>query len=70
MKRTLSITLALLLCLPLAGCRSAEREAVESEILALREENMAKAESLADGKSPEPAETPSVEEETAEEPDE
>ena len=46
MKRTLSITLALLLCLPLAGCRSAEREAVESEILALREENMAKAEGL------------------------
>ncbi len=46
MKRTLSITLALLLCLPLSGCRSAEREAVESEILALREENMAKAEGL------------------------
>ena len=68
-RKSLCLALALLLCLPLAGCRSAEREAVESEILALREENMAKAEGLADGKSPEPAETPSVGEETAEEPE-
>ncbi len=45
-RKSLCLALALLLCLPLAGCRSAEREAVESEILALREENMAKAEGL------------------------
>lgn len=58
MKRTLAFALALVLCLPLVGCGSAEREAVESEILAIREENLAKEEGFAE--EAEAAEAPSA----------
>ena len=56
MKRSLLAALALLLCLPLVGCGGGQEKEIESEVLAARAENQAKAESVKDEETPELAE--------------